>query len=145
MQWRDPQPLRGPRRHVHSVMSPRKARERPFASSWNGGRRADHSRCREGGMTAQVHFDCGSEPADMIAVACTYKKGRLRKIVFLSDGLHGFVGEPCFQRHDRGGVALEWRAGKRVQLIDAKLHPLSLQGVLIVEGSPRERAALVLS
>jgi len=81
-----------------------------------------HVRGRERGVTAQVHLDRGSEPAQPVAVAVGAEEGRLGEVHLAGDGLHpGGVARLGEHAH-RGGVAAEGTVGERVDLDDAESH-----------------------
>ena len=56
----------------------------------------DHMRGGDGSVVAQVHFDFGREPAQLVVRSARDVEGGFGKIMFGGNGLQGGVGEPLF-------------------------------------------------
>lgn len=52
---------------------------------------------RECGVATEVHFYCGGEPAEIVALLARHNEGRLREVIFSGDILHGCVVKPCIE------------------------------------------------
>src|SRR5580704_11934524 len=76
----------------------------------------------EGGVSAEIHFNGGREPAQVIAVAIRIEKGSFRKVHF-----HCEIGHPFFIRGSRKDaycrrIAAESFRGERVHVDDGEWH-----------------------
>ena len=59
----------------------------------------------DGGVSAQIHFDFGREPAQLVVRSAGDVEGGFGEIMFGRNGLQGGVGEPRFERTNDGGIA----------------------------------------
>jgi hypothetical protein len=71
----------------------------------------------EGGVSAEIDFDGGGEPAETVAFRFLDEEGGFGEVVFGGDVLENGIGQPAFEGADGGGVAAEEFGGERVDLV----------------------------
>nr|WP_255593052.1 hypothetical protein [Eikenella sp. Marseille-P7795] len=79
-----------------------------------GDETVDHEGGGERGVSAQVDFTFGREPAQGEGVALRYDEGSFGKVVFLGDIAHQIFGRECVRHADGGGIAAEHAVGKGI-------------------------------
>lgn len=84
----------------------------------------NHVRGAEGGVSAEIHLDAGSEPTDVKSTVFPNIKRGFSKVILGGDGLHRRVGEPLVERANGGGVASKKLAAESIYLVDGNVHSL---------------------
>jgi hypothetical protein len=77
---------------------------------------------RQGSVTAQVNFDRGSKPSDMIDRISGFHKSGLRQIVFCRNGLHGFLGQFRAAQDHCGRIPFVQFLAESIDLVQRQLH-----------------------
>ena len=73
-------------------------------------------------MAAQVDFDIGCKPPQIVAFALGHKECGLREIILCRDRLHSWIVQPGIERAYGCGIAAEHDVGKCVDLKQPELH-----------------------
>src|SRR6266545_2873472 len=91
-------------------------------------------RAGERSVTAQINFDCGSEPPQRPFLTASKQKRRLGEVHLRADALHPRRVALTVEQANRRGVAAERLVGECVDL--KKPHRLPVTGCRLPEGAP---------